>query len=51
MIIDGSFYHTGMTKEDADKIIEGIKLVTKKASKSKKSALKFLVDAGIIKKT
>lgn len=50
MIIDGTFYNSGLTKKDTDKIIQGIKSATKKACKSKKSALKFLVDAGIIKK-
>lgn len=50
MIINGTFYNSGMTKEDADKIIASIKKVTKKACRSKKSALRFLVDAGIIQK-
>ena len=50
MIINSSFIGSIMSKEDIDKQIEAIKKSTKNACKTKESALKFLVDAGIIKK-
>ena len=39
-----------MTKKEIDKMVKAIEKITKKACKSKKSARKFLIDAGIIKK-
>ena len=39
-----------MRKEQIDQMVKAIKKVTKKACKNKKSARKFLVKAGIIKK-
>jgi hypothetical protein len=39
-----------MRKEQIDKMVKAIKTATKKACKNKKSARKFLVKAGIIKK-
>ena len=39
-----------MRKEEIDKMVKAIKKVTKKACKNKKSARKFLVKLGIIKK-
>ncbi len=39
-----------MTKKEIDELVKAIKKVTKKACKNKKSARKFLVEAGIIKK-
>ena len=39
-----------MRKEEIDKMVKAIKMATKKACKNKKSARKFLVKAGIIKK-
>ncbi len=39
-----------MRKEEIDKMVKAIKMATKKACKNKKSARKFLINAGIIKK-
>ena len=39
-----------MRKEEIDKMVKAIKKVTKKACKNKKSARKFLIKSGIIKK-
>jgi hypothetical protein len=39
-----------MRKKEIDQMVKAIKKVTKKACKNKKSARKFLVEAGIIKK-
>ena len=39
-----------MKKKEIDQMVKAIRKVTKKASKNKKSARKFLVKAGIIKK-
>ena len=39
-----------MRKEEIDKMVKAIRMATKKACKNKKSALKFLIKAGIIKK-
>jgi len=39
-----------MRKKEIDQMVKEIRKVTKKACKSKKSARKFLVKAGIIKK-
>jgi hypothetical protein len=39
-----------MTKKEIDKMVKAIRMTTKKACKNKKSARKFLVMAGIIKK-
>ena len=39
-----------MTKKEIDKMVKAIKMATKKACKSKKSARKFLVKIGVIKK-
>jgi hypothetical protein len=39
-----------MTKKEIDELVKAMKKVTKKACKNKKSARKFLVKAGIIKK-
>ena len=39
-----------MRKEEIDKMVKSIRKVTKKACKNKKSARKFLVKSGIIKK-
>ena len=39
-----------MTKKEIDKMVKAIRMTTKKACKNKKTALKFLIKAGIIKK-
>jgi hypothetical protein len=39
-----------MRKKEIDQMVRAIRKVTKKACKDKKSARKFLVKAGIIKK-
>ena len=39
-----------MRKKEIDQMVKAIRKVTKKACKNKKSARKFLVKAGIIKK-
>ena len=39
-----------MRKEEIDKMVKAIKMATKKACKNKKSARKFLIKAGIVKK-
>lgn len=38
-----------MTKKEIDKMVKAIRMTTKKACKNKKSALKFLIKAGIVK--
>ena len=37
-----------MTKKEIDRMVKAIKMATKKACKNKKSARKFLINAGII---
>jgi hypothetical protein len=39
-----------MKKKEIDQLVKAIKKVTKKACKNKKSARKFLIKSGIIKK-
>ncbi len=39
-----------MTKKEIDKMVKAIRMTTKKACKNKKSARKFLINAGIVKK-
>jgi hypothetical protein len=39
-----------MTKREIDKMVKAIRMTTKKACKNKKSARKFLIKAGIVKK-
>jgi hypothetical protein len=39
-----------MRKKQIDQMVKAIRKMTKKACKNKKSARKFLVEAGIIKK-
>ena len=39
-----------MRKKEIDQLVKAIKKVTKKACKNKKSARKFLIKSGIIKK-
>ena len=39
-----------MTKKEIDKMVKAIRMTTKKACKNKKSARKFLIKAGIVKK-
>jgi hypothetical protein len=39
-----------MRKKEIDQLVKAIKKVTKKACKNRKSARKFLIKAGIIKK-
>jgi hypothetical protein len=39
-----------MTKKEIEELVKAMKKVTKKACKNKKSARKFLIKSGIIKK-